>query len=63
MNAVVCEKTIVYGKQLYRTDMNDNWQVLMFGSHGPNDPVVGLSWKWNRIPTDRVPNEVRSEGK
>ncbi len=55
----ICGKTIAYGKQHWRVDNKDNWQVLMFGSHGPNDPVVGLSWKWHRIPKERVPNEVR----
>jgi hypothetical protein len=54
----ISKKTISHGKQRYRTDMKGNWQVLMFGSHGPNDPPVGLSWKWRYIPTKRVPDEV-----
>lgn len=58
-NAKISEKTISYGKQHYRTDTKDNWQVLMFGSHGPNDPPVGLSWKWRHIPTKRVPDKVK----
>ncbi|MCK5450369.1 MAG: hypothetical protein KAI70_01240 [Candidatus Omnitrophica bacterium] len=52
-------KTISHGRQTYRTDMEGHWQVLMFGSHGPNDPPVGLSWKWRHIPADKVPNEVK----
>lgn len=55
----VSEKTISHGKQRYRTDMKGNWQVLMFGSHGPNDTSVGLSWKWRHIPEKRVPDEVK----
>jgi len=58
MKATICEKTIAYGKNRYRVDTKDNWQVLMFGSHGPNDPTVGLSWKWHYIPKDRVPQKV-----
>ena len=61
--ATVCEKTISHGKQRYRVDLNENWQVLMFGSHGPNDPPVGLSWKWVRIPSTRVPDEVKKVAK
>jgi hypothetical protein len=55
----VCGKTIAYGRQRWRVDANNNWQVLMFGSHGPNDPPVGLSWKWVWISADRVPEEVK----
>lgn len=58
-NAEISEKTISYGKQRYRTDMSGNWQVLMFGSHGPNDPPTGLSWKWRYIPIKQVPDEVK----
>ena len=61
--ATICGKTIAYGKQRYRIDSSDNWQVLMFGSHGPNDPIVGLSWKWRYIPIDRVPDEVKKAAK
>jgi len=53
------KKTIAYGKQRYRVDGSGNWQALMFGSHGPNDPPVGLSYKWCRIPADKVPDEVK----
>jgi len=61
--ASVCEKTISFGKNRYRVDSNGNWMVLMYGSHGPNDPPVGLSWKWRKIPSDRVPNEVKELAK
>jgi len=57
--ATVCGKTIAFGNQRYRVDNAENWQVLMFGSHGPNDPPVGLSWKWMPIPEGRVPKKVR----
>lgn len=60
--AIVCEKTIAYGRQRYRVDSSGKyWQVLMFGSHGPNDPPDGLSWKWRPIPKDKVPKEVLNE--
>ena len=59
----ICEKTIAHGKQRYRTDLDGNWQVLMYGSHGPNDPKVGLSWKWRCIPSSRVPAEVKKAAK
>ena len=57
--ATICEKTIAYGKQRYRVNTNGNWQVLMFGSHGYDDPHVGLSWKWRYIPRDKVPKNVK----
>ena len=57
--AIVCEKTLAYGNQRYRVNKDGVWQVLMFGSWGPNDPPVGLSWKWGYIPKDRVPKKVR----
>lgn len=59
MDAKVIEKTIAYDKQRYRTNIKGVWQVLMYGSHGPNDPPVGLSWKWRNIPENRVPKKVR----
>ncbi len=55
----ISEKTIAHGRQRYRTSMDGTWQVLMYGSHGPSDPPVGLSWKWRHIPKDRVPDEVK----
>ncbi len=60
--ATICEKTIAYGSQRYRVNKNGDWLVLMYGSHGPNDPPVGLSWKWGYIPKNRVPKEVREAG-
>ena len=59
--ARVVEKTIAYGRCRFRSDGKGNWQVLMYGSHGPNDPPVGLSWKWGPIPEGRVPKEVREK--
>ena len=59
--ARVVEKTIAYGRCRFRSDGKGNWRVLMFGSHGPNDPPVGLSWKWGPIPEGRVPKEVREK--
>lgn len=56
--ASVCEKTIAYGRQRWRVS-GGHWQVLMFGSHGPNDPQRGLSWKWHDISKERVPHEVK----
>ncbi len=58
-NTRISEKTISHGNQRYRTDLKGSWQVLMYGSHGPNDPPVGLSWKWRHIPAERVPDEVK----
>ncbi len=57
--ATICEKTIAYGSQRYRVNKNGDWQVRMYGSWGPNNPPVGLSWKWGHIPKDRVPKKVR----
>ena len=57
--ATVIGKIIAYGPQRYRSYGNGRWEVLMYGSHGPNDPPVGLSWKWMAIPENRVPDEVR----
>ena len=59
--ATICEKTIAWGNQRYRTSGKGHWQVLMFGSHGPNDPPVGLSWKWHTISEDRVPDKVKEK--
>lgn len=57
--AKICGKTIAYGSQRWRVDESGNWSVLMFGSHGPNDPPVGLSWKWRYISGERVPDDVK----
>jgi hypothetical protein len=62
MKATVCEKTIAWGKNRYRVDTKGNWQCLVFGSHSPNDPPVGLSWKWISIPENKVPDEVKKIG-
>lgn len=56
---IISEKTIAYGRQHYKVNTVGDWQVLMYGSHGPNDPPVGLSWKWRSIPIDKVPDEVK----
>ncbi len=61
MKAIICKKTVAYGKNRYKIDINGNWQVLMYGSHGPNDPPVGLSYKWYPIPKAKVPNKVKEE--
>lgn len=55
----IIERTIKYGKGRYRISSDENWQVLTFGKHGPNDPPVGLSYKWYYIPANRVPDEVK----
>ena len=55
----IIEKTIKYGEGRYRISKDGSWQVLTFGKHGPNDPPVGLSYKWDPIPADSVPAEVR----
>jgi len=62
MKPIICEKTIAYGKNRYRVDKNKNWQCLVFGSHGPNDPPAGLSWKWIYIPENKVPEKVKETG-
>ncbi len=59
MEAQIVSKTVKYGRQRWKLCENGAWMVLMFGSHGPNDPPVGLSWKWIRISKDRVPDEVQ----
>ena len=41
----IIERTIKYGEGRYRISSDGNWQVLTFGSHGPNDPPVGLSYR------------------
>jgi len=57
--AFVNEKTISYGRQQYRVNRDGKWMVLMFGSFGPNDPPVGLKYKWMPIPVDKVPDKVK----
>lgn len=58
MKAVVCEKTIAYGKNRYRVSSNGNWKVLMWGCwpHGNGIP----SYKWAGIPAEKVPKVVQS---
>jgi len=60
---IVYERVIGYGGNRYRVDSRDNWQVLMFGSHGPDDPPIGLNWKWHYIPKEKVPTVVREVAK
>lgn len=59
VKVVSSEKTIAYGAQRWKVDNAGNWQVLTFGKHGPNDPPVGLSYKWYPISSSKVPAEVK----
>ena len=59
MDTSICGKTIKRGKQRWRINEDGTYQVLMFGSHGPNNPSGGLSWQWNYISSDRVPEDVK----
>ena len=58
MEGKIIGKKIQYGKQNWEV-CNGQWSVWMFGSHGPNDPPVGLSWKKVPISSDRVPDAVK----
>ena len=55
----VCSKTVSRGEQLWKINKDGTYQVLMFGSHGPSDPPVGLSWKWHYISSEKVPDDVK----
>ena len=59
-DAKVCGKEISYGPQRWKVDSEGRWQVLMYGSHGPNDPPIGLSWKWHYIAESKVPDDVKA---
>lgn len=57
MKASVCEKTIAYGKNRFRTD-GKNWAVLMFGVYGPSCNGIP-SYRFVNIPESKVPDEVK----
>lgn len=59
MEAKVCEKTIVWGKQRYRTNGKD-WLVQMWGTYSPDCKGIP-SYRYMPIPEDRVPKEVREQ--
>ena len=61
--AIICGKTIAYGKQRWRVDVKGNWEVLMYGSHINDSPGAGLSWKWHHIDKKDVPKEVEKIAK
>lgn len=56
METKVVSKTVKYGKQHWRINADGSWEVLMFGSFGPNQ--VGLCHRWAGINTEKVPQEV-----
>lgn len=58
MEAKIIGKKIAYGNQNWEV-CNRQWSVWMFGSHGPNDPPVGLSWKLVYVPSEKVPDAVK----
>ena len=58
-DAVVVGKTICYCNAYYRINPNKTWEVLMYGSHGPNDPPAGLRYKWHSIQENKVPDKVK----
>jgi hypothetical protein len=31
LDAVICERTVAYGKQRWRVDSEGNWSVMMWG--------------------------------
>ncbi len=59
MKPKICEKTIAYGNQRYKTD-GAKWWVLMFGTYSPACNGIP-SWRYMPISEDRIPKEVRKE--
>ena len=57
--AKIIGTVISYGRQRWKVDVAGDWQALLYGSFGPNDPPVGLTWKWRNVPQDHVPFDVK----
>ena len=60
MKTTVCEKTIAYGKNRYKTD-GSKWWTLVFGTYSPACKGIP-SWRYVPIPIDKVPKEVIAKG-
>jgi len=60
MEAKICEKTIAYGNQRYRTD-GTSWLALHYGTYSPKCNGIP-SYRWMRISPDKVPAEVKLKG-
>lgn len=58
MKAKICEKTIAYGKNRFKTDGKGNWEILMFGTYSPVCNGIP-SYRFMPIPESKVPAEVR----
>ena len=58
MKATITDYSIAWGQQRYKVNAEGDWQTLMFGSF-IGDADGRLHWKWQPIPTDKVPAEVR----
>jgi len=55
--ATICERTIDYGHQHWRVDSSGNWMVLMWGWWPDSNDRP--SWRWEHVPTKKVPREVK----
>lgn len=56
MTVHLVECTFAHGQNRYRVNSGGEWQTLMFGWWPTgNNP----RWKWEPIPADKVPSEVR----
>lgn len=58
---IVCEKTIRWGRNLYRVNINGNWQTLMWGWWPDSNDRP--SYRWMPIPLSDIPAEVIQAGK
>lgn len=56
--AKISEKTISYGEQRYRVNLENKWLILMFGTFGPADKGIPR-YAWRPIPENRVPDNVK----
>ncbi len=57
MKARSVTHTIEYGRNYYRKSADGTWEVLGFGSFGPNER--GLRHGWINIPKQKVPLEAQ----
>ncbi len=60
MKAIICEKTIAYGKNRFRTDGNGNWKVLMFGTYSPACKGIP-SYRYMPISEEKIPTKVKEQ--
>jgi len=60
MDATLCEQTFALGKNRFKVNSEDQWQVLMWGWY-PTGSSPRYQWSW--IEKRHIPEEVLEQAK